>query len=385
MEGKVNNHFLPSKENDPHRLCVACRGKSCKSDDHCEECDDRCNCVSEYMNKLSMQWEKKREQKAKASFSSSSFSGLSPSMPVTLCQLPSSVGSCVVTTTPPTSSECMVTVTAAAQIVSTAPFMPPADVTPVERSRKRRRVESVREREKMLAAFEDLWACGKFFSSHPGPSSASQPPLVTLPIAVAVPIPFAVPSTVSAHTSSSSHSTSSSTQLSERSQSSRWSGCRPVPAPASRDSRSCCPSGTQSRSQALSTTLYWASSSAGSLSERLWASSRHSSSSQDSSHSRLRARSPARVQASSLSIVAVSVESWSPLNSVPASYSTQTSYRRRSPSVASSSTHSPVLMSHRSPPRSCSRSHQSPVASVVLRTRVSFVGPGLLWGHVCFS
>ena len=55
VEGKVCNHFLLSKGNDPNCLCVACRGKSCKR-------------------------KKKHERKAKAS--SSSFSGFSPLMPV---------------------------------------------------------------------------------------------------------------------------------------------------------------------------------------------------------------------------------------------------------------------------------------------------------------
>ena len=56
VEGNVCYHFLPSKENDPHHLCVASRGKSCRSADHCEECHDwsgdRCSRVSDYMHKL---------------------------------------------------------------------------------------------------------------------------------------------------------------------------------------------------------------------------------------------------------------------------------------------------------------------------------------------
>ena len=83
VEGKVCNLFLSSKENDPRRLCCACRGKTCNLDDHCEECydwlDDRCKSVSDYMVKLSLQQEK-CERKAEAS--SLSFSGFSPSMPV---------------------------------------------------------------------------------------------------------------------------------------------------------------------------------------------------------------------------------------------------------------------------------------------------------------
>ena len=58
VEDKVCNYFLPSKQNDPHRLCVACCGKPCKNDDRCEECrdwsDDLCNCISDYIEKLSM-------------------------------------------------------------------------------------------------------------------------------------------------------------------------------------------------------------------------------------------------------------------------------------------------------------------------------------------
>ena len=92
--------FLPSMENDSHRLCVTCLGKSYRSDDHCEECynwsDDHCNRVSEYLAKLSLQREKRRERKAEAS--SSSFSGFSPSMPVPLCRLLSSAGTGVVMT-----------------------------------------------------------------------------------------------------------------------------------------------------------------------------------------------------------------------------------------------------------------------------------------------
>ena len=104
-----------------------------------------------------MQWEKKRERKAKVSSSSSSFSGFSPSMPVPLGQLPSSLGSVVVTTTPSACLVCMVSITAAATNVSSTPFVPPADVTPVEPSCKLCRVECTREKEKMLATFEDLW------------------------------------------------------------------------------------------------------------------------------------------------------------------------------------------------------------------------------------
>ena len=77
-------------------------------------------------------------------------------------------------------------------------FVPPADVTLVEPSRKRGRVESSREREKMLATFEDLWASGKSLSQSLGSLSASQPLLVMPPIAFPAPVPSAVPVAVSA-------------------------------------------------------------------------------------------------------------------------------------------------------------------------------------------
>ena len=38
VAGKMCNRFLPSKENDPHRLCTVCRGKTCDIEDHCEDC-----------------------------------------------------------------------------------------------------------------------------------------------------------------------------------------------------------------------------------------------------------------------------------------------------------------------------------------------------------
>ena len=85
MEGKVCGWFLPSKEYDPHRLYVACRGKSCTPDDRCEErhewSNERCKSVVDYVEKLTVQRERKKERTTK---SSSSFSGFSPSMPITL-------------------------------------------------------------------------------------------------------------------------------------------------------------------------------------------------------------------------------------------------------------------------------------------------------------
>ena len=137
VEAKVCNRSLPSKENDPHHLGDSCLGNSCRSDDHCVEChdwsDDRCNCLANYMAKLSLHREKKCERKAKAF--SSSFSGFLLSMPVPLCQLPSSVGTSVVTTTP-SSAMCVATFSVA------APLVPPVDVTPVEQSRKLHCVDS---------------------------------------------------------------------------------------------------------------------------------------------------------------------------------------------------------------------------------------------------
>ena len=67
-----------------------------------------------------MHWGKKCERMVKASSSSSSFLGFPPSMPVPLCQQPSSAGTGVVTTTP-SSSACAVTFPAAAPVVSAAP------------------------------------------------------------------------------------------------------------------------------------------------------------------------------------------------------------------------------------------------------------------------
>ena len=52
-------------------------------------------------------------------------------MPVPLCQIPSSVGASVVTTTS-TSAACAVTFSAASSVVSAAPFVPPSGVTPSE-------------------------------------------------------------------------------------------------------------------------------------------------------------------------------------------------------------------------------------------------------------
>ena len=59
VAGKVCNHFLPAKENDPHRLCTASLGKTCDIEDCCEDChdwpDEKCHCLGEYSILLSCQ------------------------------------------------------------------------------------------------------------------------------------------------------------------------------------------------------------------------------------------------------------------------------------------------------------------------------------------
>ena len=74
MEGKVYGQFLPSKEHDPHRLCVSCQWMSCHQDNRCDECHDwteeRCKDVTFYEEKLSAQREKKE---SKTNYSSLSF------------------------------------------------------------------------------------------------------------------------------------------------------------------------------------------------------------------------------------------------------------------------------------------------------------------------
>ena len=234
------NWFLPSKENDPHCLCVACHGTSCRNDDRCKEyhnwSDDHCNHLSDYMDKLSLQWGK----------------GFLPSMPVPPDQLPSSVGSGVVTTTS-SSSVCVVTFLATASVISATLFVSLAGITPVKPGRKRRLVESPREREKMLAAFEELWASGRSSSHRSSQSAAPQPLMVMPPVAVPTPVSSEVPVVVSATFVAAVSGCLSS---SSRSQSHRSPEPQPVPvrspsvpAPASRGSRSrswsCRPSSTQ--------------------------------------------------------------------------------------------------------------------------------------------
>ena len=167
--------FLPSKEHDPHRLCVACPGKSCTSYDLCEECHDwaieHCNEVAEYVEKLSLQCKRKKERKTK---SSSSFYDFSPSIPVLLGQLPSPAGSRVVTVCALSSSVCAVTYLEVGLAITAAPFVPLLTVTPVEPSCKQHRVEDPKERERMMLEFEDCWVSGKS-TPRPGSSSAPQP------------------------------------------------------------------------------------------------------------------------------------------------------------------------------------------------------------------
>ena len=85
---KMCNRFLPSKENNPHRLCTVCRGKTYDIEDLCEDChnwpDEKCCCVGEYLAKLSAQREKKHGRKAKAS-SSFFFFQDSPLLCLPLC------------------------------------------------------------------------------------------------------------------------------------------------------------------------------------------------------------------------------------------------------------------------------------------------------------
>ena len=234
------NRFSPSKENNPHRLCVPCGGKSCKINNHYEEChdwsDNLCNQVSEYMHKLLLQREKKRKRKAKAASSSSSFSGFSPSKPVILCQLPSSAGNGVVTTIP-LSMVCAVTFSATALMVSTVTFVLPVDVFLVE-----------------------LWVASGVASSLRGERARMLAlPAVLAPVLLAVPIAVSVTSAAASSTrsGSSSRSAASSSHSREQWWSRPSSGPRPVPvwspsfpAPASPGSQSCHPSSTQSRSLA---------------------------------------------------------------------------------------------------------------------------------------
>ena len=158
MEGKVCGRFLPSKEHDPHRLCIACRGKSSTSDDWP---DERCRHVADYVEKLSLQHERKKVRKTKSS--SSSFYGFSPSMRFPLGQLPSPADSGVVTMSASSSAMCAVMYAVAGPAVTAASFVPPPSVTPVKPSRKRHHVTDPKERERMMleeavpVSFKDIF------------------------------------------------------------------------------------------------------------------------------------------------------------------------------------------------------------------------------------
>ena len=74
--GKVCNRFLPSRDSDPYCLCTSCRGKVCIIWDICKDChdwpDEKCHRVGEYIAKLSVQRERKKERQMKA-FCASAF------------------------------------------------------------------------------------------------------------------------------------------------------------------------------------------------------------------------------------------------------------------------------------------------------------------------
>ena len=81
--------------------------------------------------------------------------------------------------------------------VTAAPFVSPPSVTPIEPSRKQRRVTDPKERERMMLQFEDWWASGKS-TPWPGLSSASQPQPLTPPVMVLALVPSVVPAAVAA-------------------------------------------------------------------------------------------------------------------------------------------------------------------------------------------
>ena len=227
------------KEHDPHRLYIACRGKSCTPDDRYDEChewsDERCKRVADYVEKLSLQHKRKKERKTK---SSSSFSGFSPSMLVPLGWLPSAdLG--VVTTSASSSAVCAVMFVVAGPAVTTAPVTLTPVVTLAKHPRKRRRVTDPKERELMMLNFEDWWTSRRSVP-WPGPSSASQPLLVTPPV-VPAPGPSGVPTTVAiplvVALSTSLQSVASSPCSAKRSHSHRsrgpvyWKFPGPIPGP----------------------------------------------------------------------------------------------------------------------------------------------------------
>ena len=101
---------------------------------------------------------KKHERKAKAS--SSSFSGIFPSMPVPFCSLPSPVCTGVVTKSSSSMVHSVIYSTTTPMVLS-APFVLPLDVTPAEPSCKRNCEGSSEDHLEMLAAFEKVWAAHK--------------------------------------------------------------------------------------------------------------------------------------------------------------------------------------------------------------------------------
>ena len=181
VEGKVCGRFLPSKELDPHRLCVSCRGKSCHQDDRCDEChewlEEHCRSVAVYAKKLSAQRKKKKERKAKSS--SSSFSGFSAAMPVPLGQLSTALPG-VVSTSASSVAVCAVTCAVAGPAVSAVRVTSSA-VHVVEQTQKQKRVTDPKEHSFMMEIFVDWWASRRS-TPLPGPSSAPQLPLITPPV-----------------------------------------------------------------------------------------------------------------------------------------------------------------------------------------------------------
>ena len=153
-----------------------------------------------------------------------------------------------------------------------------------------------------------------------------------------------------------------------------WSQTWPseVPGPVG-----CLVSGLGPRAPPSTCSHSWAPSSAVVIGE-VMSEFLPSSSSWDSSHSCLRARSPVQVQASSSSLC-LSVESRSLLDSVPTLYSTWTLYCGQSPLVAPSRirSRSPVLKGCHSHSRSRLRSHRSPAVSA------GSLGGGVGWGGGC--
>ena len=131
--------------------------------------------ITVYTKKLSAQ-RKKKERKAKSSFSSS-FSGSSPVMPVPLSQLASTSG--VISTLASSTPVCAATYAVAGLSVSAVPLTSSAAV--VEQPQKRKRVTDPAERALMWENFRDWWASGRFMPST-GTSSAPQPLLDTPPV-----------------------------------------------------------------------------------------------------------------------------------------------------------------------------------------------------------